>query len=253
MRVRLLGCFLLATLGCESLRTVAPAVNERSTPPLAPTGPTPVSFSPPPQATPVGPSEPSPHSPVPREPDFLALFMECLERDDLHGAARHLEAYVQRHPDQPLFRFQLAALYTRCHGLREAQFHYECFTRDAETHGTALAAELITAHIQLLEMAQQRGDQFAELYHRGVGLWLLVRQQETDPHRDAAFCEEILCKAYRALTEAKELKPSDPRTRTYLAAIQEYMGNRHAAEAERAAVRRTLVCGEHTGRAKSLE
>jgi predicted Zn-dependent protease len=190
---------------------------------------------------------------TPVEPDFLTLFTECLERNDLRGAARHLEAYVQRHPDQPLFRFQLATLYARSHCPDEARFHYECFARDAESQGQALQSQVITAHIQLLEMAQQRGDRFAELYHRGVGLWLLVRQQDSDPNRDAAFCEEILCKAYRALTEAKELKPNDPRIRTYLAAVQEAMGNRLAAAAERAALRGNPVCGEHTGWERKLD
>lgn len=268
MRVRLLGWFLVAAFGCESLRTAPPPRREPPTSPpsaavptpareaavhLPPATPTAVEPERGPKAATAVPPERFPAPVTPVEPDFLALFSECLERDDLRGAARQLEAYVQRHPDQPLFRFQLATLYARCHCPHEARFHYECFARDAETQGQALQSQVITAHIQLLEMAQQRGDRFAELYHRGVGLWLLVRQQDNDPNRDAAFCEEILCKAYRALTEAKALKPNDPRIRTYLAAVQEAMGNRFAAAAEQAAVRSNPVCGELNGGKKSLE
>ncbi len=268
MRVRLLGWFLVAAFGCESLRTAPPALRAPPTPPPSAAVPTPdrdaavhacpatpaaVEPERGPKAAATPPPERFPATVTPVEPDFLALFSECLERDDLHGAARQLEAYVQRHPDQPLFRFQLATLYARCHCPHEARLHYERFARDAESHGQALQTQVITAHIQLLEMAQQRGDRFAELYHRGVGLWLLARQQDNDPNRDAAFCEEILCKAYRALTEAKELKPNDPWIRTYLAAVQQAMGNRLAATAERAAVRSNPVCGELTGGKKSLE
>jgi hypothetical protein len=97
-----------------------------------------------------------------------------------------------------------------------------------------------------MELAQQAGDRYGELFHRGVGLLLLVKEQDRAADRDGAFCEEMLCKALRALTDAKELRPSDPRPRVYLAEALERTGNRRAAAAERTAARTPLVSGELT-------
>ena len=72
---------------------------------------------------------------------------------------------------------------------------------------------------------------------------MLVREQEKMADRDADFAEEMLCKSLKALAEAKELKPSDPRVRVYLAEALDRSGNRRAADAERAAARGGFVPG----------
>jgi hypothetical protein len=72
---------------------------------------------------------------------------------------------------------------------------------------------------------------------------LLVREQDGAKGRDDAFCEEMLCKALAALTEAKECKPADARVRVYLAEAHERAGNRGAADAERAAARTDVAAG----------
>jgi hypothetical protein len=97
-----------------------------------------------------------------------------------------------------------------------------------------------------MEIAQQSGDPFGELFHRGVGLLLLVKEQDSDKDRDEQFCEEMLCKAIRALLDAKELKPHDPRVRVYLAEAHDRAGNRRAADAERTATQMSVVPGELT-------
>src|SRR5438045_1880804 len=56
-----------------------------------------------PEAAPAAP-------PAPVEDDSLELVAKCLERDDLPGATTYLDTYVRAHPDQPLFRLQLAEL-----------------------------------------------------------------------------------------------------------------------------------------------
>ncbi len=174
--------------------------------------------------------------------DPLVLVARCLERADHRGAAVHLETYVRAHPDQPLFRLQLAELYLRCGQPAEAKFHGERFVEDAA--GVAsLAPHAVTAHIKLMELAQRADDRFGELYHRGAGLLLLVKTQDAAKDRDARFCEEMLCQALRALTDAKELKPNDPRARTQLAAALERAGSRRAAGAERAAARASVTGG----------
>jgi hypothetical protein len=97
-----------------------------------------------------------------------------------------------------------------------------------------------------MELAQHSEDPFGELFHRGVGLLLLVKQEDAAGDRDEPFCEEMLCKALRALADAKELKPGDPRVRVYLAEALDRTGNRRAANAERAAARGGVVSGELT-------
>ena len=56
----------------------------------------------------------------------------------------------------------------------------------------------------------------------------------------------MLCKALKALEEAKELKPRTPGLARYLAEAYERSGNRRAAEAERARSGAHFVPGELT-------
>jgi Flp pilus assembly protein TadD len=168
---------------------------------------------------------------------------ECLARADHRGAAAHLSAYVRANPDQPLFRLQLADLCARAALPAEAKVHYERFVADAEDGPPALRPHLVTAHIKLMGLAQARGDTFAEALHRGAGLLQLVKDQDGTADRDPAFCEEMLCKALKALTEAKELRPGDPRPRAALAQVYERAGSAGGARAERAALRADPVPG----------
>jgi predicted Zn-dependent protease len=180
--------------------------------------------------------------------DALALVAECLERNDLRAAAIHLDGYVREHPDQFLFRLQLAELYAQAEQPAEAKFHYERFALDAQDGPPALQPHRVTAHTRLMEIAQRRGDRFGELLHRGVGLLLLVKQMDGVKDHDEGFCEEMLCKSLKALQEAKELKPADPRVRVYLAEAHARAGNRSGANAERAGAREGVTCGELTPR-----
>jgi tetratricopeptide (TPR) repeat protein len=256
MRVRLLCLLLPAAVGCETLRHTPPAtppadVAARSAPVVPAVTQAPADL---PSASAVRPATPAaPMSVVQQDvssdvrafgpSDPLELVAECLARDDASGAALHLDAYVRTHPDRPLFRFQLADLYQRSGQLAQAKFHYERFVADADAGPAALRPHVVTAHVKLLEIAQQRNDRFGELLHRGVGLLLIVKQLDADPARDPAACEEMLCKALVALGEAKDLKPRDPRARAALAEAHERAGNRRAAAAERAGVRADAVSG----------
>jgi hypothetical protein len=180
------------------------------------------------------------------EDDPLTAVAQCLEREDYRGAAVHLHGYVRAHPDQLMFRFQLADFCLRGGMPAEAKFHYERFVAEAQSGPATLRPHLVTAHTKLMEIAQHRNDRFGELFHRGVGLLLLVKQMDATPDRDDPFCEEMLCKSLRALSEAKELKPGDPRVRLYLAEVLERTGNKRAAGAERSATRTSVTSGELT-------
>jgi predicted Zn-dependent protease len=199
-------------------------------------------------------SVPSVPSATETEPDTLTLAAECLERGDRASAAMHLESYVCRHPDQLMFRAQLAEMLLRLGRDAMARAHYERFAADAQSAAGPVRHQLISAHTRLMEIAQRADDRFGELFHRGVGLLLLAREQERLPPREAdpAFAEEMTCKALSSLREAKELKPSDARTRAYLAEAHERCGNHRAAETERAAARRTLVPGQLTAAEREM-
>ncbi len=244
MRVALLLGLAFAAGGCESVRPAAPP---------APTQPPPVTAPVRVVGKPAAPKTPvealrasATQPPAPAEEDALVLVAQCLERDDHLGAARHLEGYVRQHADQPMFRLQLAELYVRADRSPEAKCHYERFVTDAQSGPATLRVHLVTAHIKLRDLAVRTGDPFGEAFHRGAGLLLLVKEQDGAKDRDAAFCEEMLCKALRALTEAKEQKPGDARVRVYLVEVHERAGNRHAAGAERAAARADVVTGALT-------
>ena len=245
MRVRSLCLVLATTVGCESLRPTPP-----TPPPAQPT----VAVKPPdPPKPPVEilrASASQPEPPVaasqPPEDDPLESVARCIERDDLRGAATHLSAYVRAHPDQPLFRMQLAELYLRGARPADARVQYERFIADAQSGPPAIRPYIVTAHIKLMEIAQRSGNRFAELFHRGTGLLLLVEEQDHAANRDELFCEELLCKALKALVDAKEMKPGDPRVRIYLAEVLDRTGNRRAAAAERSAARMLLPSGEMT-------
>jgi predicted Zn-dependent protease len=184
--------------------------------------------------------------PAPEAPDPLTLAAECLERGDRASAATHLEAYVRLHPEQLMFRAQLAELLLRVGRDSAAKAQYEQFIADAQAATGAPRKQLVNAHTRLMEIAQRDDDQFAEVFHRGVGLLLLVKEQEKMAERDEEFGEEMLCKAIRALSEAKELKPADPRVRVYLAEAYDRSGNRRAADAERAAAKSAFATGQLT-------
>jgi hypothetical protein len=169
--------------------------------------------------------------------DPLTIVAESLDRGDKSTAATHLEIYVRQHPDQVMFRLQLAELLIQIDRDTKAKIHYEQFASDAQTAKGSVRDYLVHAHTRLMEIGQRAGDQFAELFHRGVGFLILVQEQDRNPDRDVDFCEEMLCKSLRAFNEARELRPEDPRVRVYLAEVYELMGNRRGAAAERAAAR----------------
>ncbi|HEV3437772.1 MAG TPA: hypothetical protein VG122_10460 [Gemmata sp.] len=256
----LLGVFgAFGTIGCASWRQPAPATPdvlvsaEPSTPPNVATQ----TVSPTPQ-TEVGNSVPTVRvettlvettgegANLDQSDDSLTLVDESLERGDKIAAASHLETYVRQHPDQAMFRLQLAELLLQIKSDARAKVHFEQFVAKAQTATEPVRKYLVHAHTRLMEIGERTDDPFAELFHRGVGLLILVQEQDKTPDRDEGFCEEMLCKALRALNEARERNPGDPRVRVYLAGVYERMGNRRGAATERSAARNGVVPGELT-------
>jgi hypothetical protein len=175
--------------------------------------------------------------------DSLTLFGDALKSGDKAAAVGHLETYVRQHPDQSMFQMQLAELLFESRSDARAKIHYEKFVAGAQSGTEALRKYLSHAHTRLMEIAQHMDDPFAESFHRGVGLLILVQEQDRNPNRDDGFCEEMLCKSLTALNEARDRNPGDQRVRVYLAEVYQRMGNRRASENERAATRNGIVPG----------
>ena len=169
--------------------------------------------------------------------DPLTLVAKCLEQGDHATAATHLGSYVRAHPEQLMFRAHLAEMLLRAGNDTEAAAQFERFVADAQGATGPPKAHLVHCHTRLMEIAGRGGDRFGESFHRGVGLLLLVAEQDRASDRDDGFCEEMLCKAIRALTAAVELRPTDARVQVYLADAYERSGNRRGADVARTAAR----------------
>lgn len=240
-RVYWLTVATVITVGCESLRNgPAPPTPPPPTPAVGPTASAAVV-----PATATWPSGPEPQSLLPPT-DSLTLAAEYLERGDHATAARHLEAYVRSHPEQILFRVQLAEMLLRMGRDAAAKVHYERFAADAQSATGPARGMLVHVHTRLMEIAQRADDRFGEVFHRGVGLLTLANEQRLANPTADEFADELLCKAMKALVEARDLQPGDPRPRLYLADVYERQGNRRAADLERTAARERLVAGELT-------
>jgi tetratricopeptide (TPR) repeat protein len=173
-------------------------------------------------ATPPAPPPPikdAPVEPVAAEPaapdDPLSRAADCLDRGDLANAARHLEGHVVEHPDQVIFRAQLADLLFRMERLPEAQAHFEAAVARAQDGPPVVRKELVHYHTRLMEIARERADDYAEHLHRGIGLYL-VGSQLADRGSDAGEVERMMCKAAAALGEAQAKRPDDARVAWYL-------------------------------------
>ena len=229
-RVLLRASLLAAVAGCQAVPpdpvAVPPPPRPATVRPLAP----PAEPPPPPPARTVSLAEPA----APDD-DPLTLAADCLEQGDLPAACRHLAAHVRRHPDQVVFRAQLADLLARQDRLPEAQAHFEAAATQAQDGPPVVRRERVHFHTRLMEIAQKRGDEYAELLHRGIGLYLVAaRLAERDA--DPGDVERLMCKAVKALAAAQEQRPDDARAAWYLYRVWTHLDQpRPAARALRQA------------------
>jgi hypothetical protein len=168
--------------------------------------------------------------------DPLTLAADCLVRGDLPAAARHLEAHVRAYPDQVIFRAQLADLLARLERLPEAQAQFEAAVAQAQDGPPVVQKERVHYHTRLMEIAQERHDEYAEQLHRGIGLYLVAaRLAERDG--DPGDVERLMCKAALALQDAQAMRPDDARPAWYLYRVWSQLDQpRPAAKALRQAL-----------------
>ncbi|MBO0700596.1 MAG: hypothetical protein J2P46_19525, partial [Zavarzinella sp.] len=122
--------------------------------------------------------------------------------------------HVGEHPDQVVFRAQLADLLARLDRLPEAQAQYEAAAACAQDGPPIVKKDLVRYHTRLMEIARARDDAYAEHLHRGIGLYLVAGR--LGPSADSGEVERLLCKAAKALKEAQDLRPDDARAAWYL-------------------------------------
>jgi tetratricopeptide (TPR) repeat protein len=205
-----LAFLVLAVAGC---RAVSPAPVPPADPvPVAP--PQQVRAKAPVEVVPAAATAEPPADDRPATPDALSLAADCLDRGDEPAAARYLERHVGEHPDQVVFRAQLAELLARLDRLPEAQAHYEAAAASAQDGPPIVRKDLVRYHTRLMEIARQRDDAYAEHLHRGIGLYLVAGR--LGDSAEAGDVERLLCKAATALKEAQVLRPDDARPAWYL-------------------------------------
>ncbi|WP_020468726.1 hypothetical protein [Zavarzinella formosa] len=157
-------------------------------------------------------------SPV-EEEDSLGLAADAMVAGRDAEAATHLKRHLRNHPDQLVFRNQLAELLFKLDRHAEAQFHFARFDETAAASGLPLLGQRIHCHTRLMEIAQVREDAFAEKLHRGIGLHLIageVQSKAEDPNELSPEAEQLWCRAANELKEARTLKEDDARSAWYL-------------------------------------
>jgi tetratricopeptide (TPR) repeat protein len=203
--------------------------------PVRPSAPAPEATRPAPAPTPAPPRETAAVEPTTPD-DPLTLAADCIERGDLPAAARHLEAHVRAYPDQIIFRAQLADLLARLERLPEAQAQFEATAAQAQEGPPVVQKERVHYHTRLMEIAQERHDEYAEHLNRGIGLYL-VAARLAGRDGDPGDVERLMCKAALALQDAQTRRPDDARPAWYLYRVWSQLDQpRPAAKALRQAM-----------------
>jgi tetratricopeptide (TPR) repeat protein len=165
---------------------------------------------------------------LPSPGDSISFAADCLARGDDAGAANHLTRHVVAHPDQIVFRAQLAEVLARLGRLPEAQAEFEAAVAYAQEGSAAGRGRLVHYHTRLMEIARQRGDEYREHLHRGIGLYLIAAQLAGQ--RQSSDTERLLFKAAGALKEAQDRRPDDTRTAWYLYRVWSQLDQPRPAE-----------------------
>lgn len=163
--------------------------------------------------------------------NHLSLAAIRIGRDDLGGACRHLEHYLDACPEQRLVRVRYADLLIRDRQRGKARAQFERCIADIQEHGGPAASQLIHCHRRLMEIAEYENDAYGEHLHRGVGLYHLARERVNLPAREGLLpAEGLFFKAAAALTRARSEREYEARPCWYLYEVWTGLGQRQAAQ-----------------------
>ena len=154
---------------------------------------------------------------------------DLLERGDSASALPHFRTYLTAFPEAVAVRFQLAELLFRLNKPHDARAEFEtCLAGFASS--SKPMPQLVQCHTRLMALAEDRGDDFGEHLHRGIGLYLLVRRWDADSaRRDEVAAEQTLSQALDALAAAARLRPGDAAVAEHRALILDRLGLPSAA------------------------
>jgi hypothetical protein len=162
--------------------------------------------------------------------NHLSLAAAYLDRGDEERACPELEQYLQACPGHLVVRAHYAELLLRLHRTTEADAEFRRFAADAQERGEEFARQLIHCHSRLMELAEAAEDGYGEHLHRGIGLFLLARDQASRPDRDEHLCpESLLCRAAAELTLARAERPDEAQPCWYLYEVWSRLSQRQAA------------------------
>jgi hypothetical protein len=164
--------------------------------------------------------------------DCLGMAAVCIEKGDSASAANHLKRHIAAHPDQIMIRAYLAEILFKTKQNADAQHQFEQFVADAQDATGPPRKHIIHCHTRLMEIAQERKDNYGEHLHRGIGFVLLARQLDKALADEAepGFRERLLCKASQELTKAHKLRPDEPRPSWYLFEVWTRLDQPRSAE-----------------------
>ena len=162
--------------------------------------------------------------------NHLSLAAAYLDKGDDEHAGEHLARYLQARPQHCTVRAHYAELLLRLNQVHAARLQWERFDADAQDQDGTAHGELVHCHSRLMEIAEREDDDYAAHLHRGIGLYLLARQQEALPADEEGFSpESLLCQAAGELILALRLRPDEARPCWYLFAVWSQLAQRQPA------------------------
>jgi len=149
---------------------------------------------------------------------------ESLERGDFRSAVPQFRTYLLTFPEATVVRFQLAELLYRLNQPHDARTEFELCVEEYAKPETP-SPQSVQCHTRLMTLAEDRGDDFAENFHRGIGLFQLVKRWDADAERrDEVAAEQTLSRALDAFTAAAALRPGETEVALYRSRVLERLG-----------------------------
>jgi tetratricopeptide (TPR) repeat protein len=167
-----------------------------------------------------------------------------LDSGDNAAALPFLAQYVAAHPEHVTIRAHLAELLLKLDRNEEAREQLERYVADAQMQGEPACRHLAHCHTRLMELAQRRGDSYEEHLHRGIGLYRVAEQLQSQPvGADDPEAQKILFKAIAELTEAAKEQPDEPRPQWYLHEAWASLGQSQPANVSLRRARKLVALG----------
>ncbi len=162
--------------------------------------------------------------------NHLSLAAVYLDKGDDEHAGEHLARYLEAQPRHFSVRAHYAELLLRLNKVHGARLQYERYDADVQDQDEAAQGELVHCHSRLMEIAEREDDDYAAHLHRGIGLYLLARQQiQTDADEEGYSPESLLCKAAGELILALRQRPDEARPCWYLFEVWSQLAQRQPA------------------------